>query len=165
MPQGPQAMAPYGQGAPMVPPGAVGTLPSAGTTGGPGPTRRNPWMTLLLPIIIIVGGGILGSILAHVVAILGLLVNLVSFLVGAVLGFLSVLKMVNEVKTVTRNAAFPWWPMIIPFYGIYWACMMLPGEVNRAKQMMGVQAPTRGLVAYLFLMPYALAADINDMVR
>jgi hypothetical protein len=31
--------------------------------------------------------------------------------------------------------------------------------------MLGVQVPTRGTVFYIFLAPYALAADINDMVR
>lgn len=158
-------MQPYGQGAPMVPAGAAGTLASAGTATGPGPSRRNPWVTLLVPFGLIVGGVILGTIFAHIVVILGLLVELAGFIAGAVLGALSVIKMINEVKTVTRNAAFPWWPMFVPFYGIYWACMMVPAEVARAKQMMGVQAPARTLVPYLFLFPYALAADINDMVR
>jgi hypothetical protein len=69
------------------------------------------------------------------------------------------------VKSVTRNASFAWWPMFIPFYNYYWAWIMVPAEVTKAKQMMGVQAPTRSIVVYLFLWHFALASDLNDMAR
>ena len=43
--------------------------------------------------------------------------------------------------------------------------MVVAPEVSKAKQMLGVQQPTRSLVAYFFLFPYALASDLNDMAR
>lgn len=172
MPQGGQAMQPYGQGAPMQQAGGLGTLPSAGVATGPGPQRRNALMTFLMPAIILFGGVILGTVLAIILAnispglaIVGTLVSLAGYLAGVVMYILSAIKMVNEVKSVTRNAAFPWWPMFIPIYSIYWAWIMVPGEVTKAKQMMGVQAPTRSIVLYIFLWHFALASDVNDMAR
>jgi hypothetical protein len=53
--------------------------------------------------------------------------------------------------------------MFIPLYQYYWAWIMVPQEVTKAKQMMGVQAPTRNIVLYIFLFPFALASDLNDM--
>jgi hypothetical protein len=159
---------------PYQPPGAIagsGTLQSAGNTLL-GPTRRNALMTLLIPMGIIVGGSIVGNILTRILmevspalAMVGSLLTLLLTLGGCVLLLLSVIKMVGELKSVTRNDSFAWWPMIVPIYSIYWACMLVPPEVTKAKQALGVQQPTRGLVLYLFLLPYALAADINDMVR
>ena len=171
---GPQAMAPPTAGpGPLAGAGAamMGTLPSAGV-GGQSPTRRNALMTFLVPLIVIVGGGIVSSILTFVLAmispglaVIGSLLSTLSSLAGIVLYVLSAIKMVNEVKIVTRNPAFPWWPMLVPIYGIYWAWMMVPTEVARAKQIMGVQTPPRSMVLYIFLWHFALASDINDLVR
>jgi hypothetical protein len=73
--------------------------------------------------------------------------------------------MVNELKVVTRNASFAWWPIIVPFYQIYWLWFLVPQEVTKAKQMAGVQTPPRPIVLYIFLWHFALASDINDLVR
>jgi|CZKU01.1.fsa_nt_gi hypothetical protein len=146
----------YGQ------PGAiVGTLSSAGTKG---PTRRNALMTLLMPFGVIFGGSILGTILAMIVPSLSILGSLIS-LGGGVWFVLLTIPMVNELKSVTQNANLQWWPILIPFYSMYWAWMIIPAEVARAKQVLGVQQPPRSLVLYIFLWPFALASDINDMVR
>jgi len=166
-------MAPYGQAAPGygAQPGVMGTLPSAGVSGS-GPTRRNALMTFLIPVIIMFGGAIVGVILGIILALispalglLGSLIALAAVCVGGVIAILSTIKMIGELNVVTRNAAFPWWPMIVPIYGLIWMWFQVPAEVAKAKQMMGAQTPPRSTVLYVFLFHYALASDINDLVR
>jgi hypothetical protein len=139
----------------------VGTLSSAGTKG---PTRRNALMTLLLPFGVLVGGSILSTILAMLIPSLYFIGSLVS-LGGLVWFVLLTIPMVNELKSVTQNANLAWWPIVVPFYSMYWAWLIIPAEVARAKQILGVQQPPRPLVLYIFLWPFALASDLNDMVR
>jgi len=161
----PQGMMQYGQGQGVVqPPGPMlGTLQSAGNS--PGPSKRNALMTWLVPGLVIFGGSILCSILAAVIApALGSLSSLF-FLAGGIMYLLSAIKMVGELKTVTRNTAFAWWPIVVPLYNYYWLWILVPAEVAKAKQMLGVQAPPRGIVVYVFLWHYALASDLNDMAR
>jgi hypothetical protein len=161
-PQAQAPMMPYGQapGGPMVP--GIGTLQSAGV--GTQPTRRNALMTFLVPALVMFGGIILGLILSFVYAPLGMLA-LLFVLAGSVMFLLSAIKMVNELKAVTKNAMFPWWPIFVPVYSIYWMWFMVPAEVAKAKQMIGAQQPPRSIVLYIFLWHFALASDINDMVR
>jgi len=164
-PQGmPQGMMPYGQGPGGLPaPGPLmGTLQSVGNPTGP--TRRNALMTWLLPGLVIFGGSILSTILGFVYGPLASLSGLF-FLAGMVMYLLSAIKMVGELKVVTRNAAFAWWPIIVPIYNYYWLWMLVPAEVKKAKQMLGVQAPARSIVLYVFLWHFALASDLNDMAR
>jgi hypothetical protein len=75
------------------------------------------------------------------------------------------IQMVGELKAVTQNASLAWWPVIVPIYQYYWAWFIIPAEVAKAKQLLGVQAPARPIVLYIFLWPFALASDLNDMVR
>jgi hypothetical protein len=154
-------MAPAMQGAMQ---GVMGTLQSAGTASS-GPTKRNAVMAMVVPFGVIVAGAVLGTILAFIVGFLGSLVSLLGALAGGALFILSIIKMVGELNTVTRNTAFPWWPIIVPIYGIYWEAILLPAEVTKAKQMMGVQTPTRNIVLYILLLPFALASDLNDMAK
>jgi hypothetical protein len=123
-------------------------------------------MTFLVPALVIFGGFILGAILmvANLPLVGGLLV-LAGSLAGALMFLLSAIRMVNEVKSVTKNAAFPWWPIFIPVYSIYWMWFLVPAEVAKAKQMAGAQTPPRSIVLYIFLWLFALASDINDLVR
>jgi hypothetical protein len=156
-----QAMAPYnaqsvGLAGPMM------GQPLA--TAGARPQRRNALMTFLMPLGVVVVGAILSSVLAMVFRPLGMLGSLVA-LAGLGLFVISAITMVNELKSVTRNDAFAWWPMFVPFYGIYWACILVPQEVGKAKQLLGVQEPPRSLVLYLFLFHFAFASDINDLAR
>src|SRR4029079_13324671 len=106
------------------------------------------------------------SILASVLenATIGLLGGITN-LAGSVLMLISIIKMTNELKSVTGNAGFAWWPIFIPIYSIYWAWILVPQEMTKAKQMRGVQAPTRGIVVYIFLFLYAFAADLNDIAK
>jgi hypothetical protein len=162
--QPPQGMMPYGAGPGGLPaPGPMmGTLQSAGNTTGP--TKRNALMTWLLPGLVIFGGSILSTILGFIYGPLASLSGLF-FLAGMVMYLLSAIKMVGELNTVTRNTAFAWWPIIVPIYNYYWLWMLVPAEVKKAKQMMGVQAPARSIVLYVFLWHFALASDLNDMAR
>ena len=148
--------------------GAMQGMPGFGGAPGAGgrPTVRNPIMTLLIPAVLPIIGQVLGGILVSVTDIgaLGLVGALIS-LVGAVMGFISIVKMSNELKAVTGNPSFAWWPCLIPFYNYYWAWVMVPQEMAKAKQMRGVQQPPRGFIVYFFLFLYAFAADLNDIAR
>jgi hypothetical protein len=154
-----QGMVPYGsqQPGPM-----VGTLKSSGPTAVK-PTRRNALLTFLLPGAVIFGG-IVMTILGFFVQALGTLGSL-CILGGAVWYLLIAIQMINELKSVTRNEALAWWPLVIPFYGMYWAWLVVPQEAAKAKQMLGVRQAPQPLVLYIFLWHFALASDLNDMVR
>ena len=149
------------------PPGGLmpaGTLPSAGVPIGP--HRRDPLKTWLLPFVDRSSGGIIfGRILMLLSLALGSLALFILVLGGMAWYGLLAFQMANEVKAVTRNPAFVLWPMVVPFYSLYWAWLLVPQEVARAKQMMGIQAPTRPIVLYIFLWHFALASDVNDLVR
>jgi hypothetical protein len=152
----PGAMAPYGQQVGMVM-----------ASGGSGPTRRNA-VNVLIPLAAIVGVGVVFSILVRILPILVLVLGPLQGLIqlgGLVWLMMLIIPMMNELKSVTHNQNLVWWPLIVPFYGIYWAVVVVPQEVAKAKQMLGVQQPPRTLPYYLFLFPYALALDLNDMVR
>jgi hypothetical protein len=154
-------MMPYGGAAQANP--MVGTLPSSGVAAGP--TRRNALMTIILPMAVMFGGIIVSTLGAVIgVAIVSMLGSLIS-LGGSVWYVLFMIQMANELKAVTGNASFAWWPIFIPVYSLYWLLVLLPQEVTKAKQMRGVQAPTRNIVLYLFLGNFALASDLNDLAR
>jgi hypothetical protein len=143
----------------------VGTLPSSGIRG---PTRRNALMTLLLPLAVIFGGSIVFTILSFVITSLaGVFAGLngLCSLVGAGWFVFLTIQMVGELKSVTQNAGLAWWPILVPIYSMYWAWFIIPAEVTKAKQLLGVQAPVRPIVLYIFLWPFAFASDLNDMVR
>ena len=158
-------MSPYGQ-APGATGGAlVGTLSSSSSTG---PTRRNALMTLLLPFAVIVGGSVVFTVLSILVSSLAGVFTLLQSLCslgGGIWFLLLTIPMVNELKAVTKNPNLAWWPILVPFYSMYWAWFIIPAEVAKAKQLLGVQQPPRPIVIYIFLWPFALASDINDMVR
>jgi hypothetical protein len=121
-------------------------------------------MTLLLPLGVMVAGMVLSQVLVRILPILGL-AGLAIELVGGLWMLALTITMALEVKWVTQNQAFVWWPLLVPFYNIYWLCVLLPAEVTRAKQRLGVRQPTRPVVLYFFLSLYALASDVNDLVR
>jgi hypothetical protein len=144
-------------------PGVAGAMGAMGLQGGSRPTRRNAIMTQIIPFAVMFGGAILAGILAVAITPeLGMLGSLAN-LVGYVLMVVSYAKMTNELKSVTQNASFAWWPIFIPFYNLYWMLILLPAEVTKAKQMLGVQQPTRNIVLYFFFGLYAFSADLNDM--
>jgi hypothetical protein len=155
-------------------PQAFGATPGAALQPGGGKPRvRNALMTMLLPAIISIGGVIAGLIViilggvaeSAVIALLGTLLYLVGALAGGVLGLISAVKMIGELNAVTRSQTVQWWMLLIPFYGIYVAWVLLPAEVAKAKQAVNAQEPPRGIVVYIFLWLYALAADLNDIAK
>jgi hypothetical protein len=140
----------------------------AGQAGGafPRPKVRNPILTLLIPYALMtvvpsIFGSIAGALEIGAIAALGG----ISSLVGLVLYVISVVKMTGEMKAVTRNEGFAWWPMFIPIYQIYWMWILVPQEMAKAKQMAGVQSPPRGIIAYIVVFLYAYAADLNDIAK
>jgi hypothetical protein len=154
-------MASYGQQAagPM-----VGTLKSSGAAPL-APTRRNALLTMLLPAGVIFGGVFLSILLAFVVSpSLGSLASLFA-LGGGVWYLLLAVQMVSELKSVTRSEELAWWPLIVPIYQLYFMWVVVPQEVAKAKQMVGAPKPPQSLLLYIFLWHYALASDLNDLVR
>jgi hypothetical protein len=165
-PQGQQPFAPY------APPGAAGA-PITVAPGTPKPTVRNPLMTLLLPMGAIFGGFILQIVFVviasamesgAIAAIGGLIAGLV-ILGGAVLTFLAAVKMMNELRAITKAENLAWWGLLIPLYSLYIMLIVVPQEMTKAKQALRVQEPARNIVFYWLLFLYAFAADLNDIAR
>ena len=52
--------------------------------------------------------------------------------------------MANELKSVTQNPSFAWWPVIIPVYQLYWAYILVPQEMAKAKQKPASSRQRRG---------------------
>jgi hypothetical protein len=137
------------------------------------PRVRNPIMTLLMPVILIfgavilmiVGGIVAGAAESPVIASISSGVGGLVYLGGFVVYLISLFRMVGELNSVTRTNNVQWWMFLIPIYSIYVAWILVPQEVARAKQMTGVQAPTRNIVLYIFLWLYAMAADLNDIAK
>ncbi len=121
-------------------------------------------MTWLLPVIVIVAGGTVSLILSMVVPVLALLAP-VAVLAGSIWLVVLAIRMALEVGAVTRNGAFAWWPLFVPIYHYYWAWILVPQEVAKAKQILGIARPPQSIVLYIFLWHFALATDLNEMVR
>ena len=119
-------------------------------------------MTWLLPFIVIVGGGTVATILSFVVPRLALIAPLAE-LAGSAWFLVLAIAMVGEVRSVTRNTSFAWWPILVPIYGMYWAWILVPQEVAKAKRLVGLAKPPQHIVLYIFLWPFALATDINEI--
>jgi hypothetical protein len=133
---------------------------------GQRPTRRNPVMLLVLTYGLIIGGYVLSSLLAMVLNYsllwLAMLVQLVA-LVGAVLFLVYSILMLLELKRVTQDESFMWWLVFIPCANYYLLWWLTPLQVTKAKQMAGLNTPARNIVLYIFLFPFALAADLNEL--
>jgi hypothetical protein len=155
-------MTPYGRpSGGLAPPGAMRSLDAASA----GPQERNALMTWLLPFVVIFGGVILSTILSLVSMTLGSLAYVLFVLGGATWYLILAIQMAIELKAVTQSEDFAWWPALVPFFNLYWAWVLVPQEVAKAKQRMRLQMPTRPMVLYVVVWHFALASDLNDMVR
>ena len=136
-----------------------------GAAGGK-PSVRNAFVVGILPLIIgFVASSVFGTLAGVLeVGLLGLVGQLIFFACD-IWWLINIIKMVNELKAVTRNPGFAWWPIFIPIYGLYWVCIMLPQEVTKAKQMSGLQQPARGIALYFLVPGFALAADLNEIAK
>jgi hypothetical protein len=150
--------------------GAMGQMGFGGAQGGAGrPTVRNAVLVFLIPIL---GGflqGVLGGIggatgndtIASIMSGIGGLV----YLAALILTLINIIKMANELKAVTGNPSFAWWPIFIPCYNYYWMWVAVPQEMAKAKQMRGIQTPPRNFFIYFLFFLYAFAADLNDIAK
>jgi hypothetical protein len=137
------------------------------------PRVRNAVMTMLMPAILMAGGIVVAIVMGILVGITGVgalgligsLFYLIGFLASAFLGFTSMLRMVAELNGITKSNIVQWWQFLVPIYSIYVAWIVVPAEMAKAKQMVGVQAPTRGIVVYVFFWLYAFASDLNDIAK
>jgi hypothetical protein len=130
-----------------------------------GPLQRNALMTWLLPFVVIFGGILLSTLLSLVSMTLGSLAYVLFVLAGATWYLILAIQMATELKAVTQTPEFAWWPALIPFYNFYWAWMLVPQEVAKAKQMRGSRTPVRPIALYIFAWHFALASDLNDLAR
>lgn len=126
--------------------------------------KRNALLTWLLPALVILAGVVLSVVLAFISPALSMIGSIIT-LGGLVWSLLLAIVMANELKAITRNVAFSWVPILIPFYGLYWAWILVPQEVAKAKQLRGVQRPPQSILLYILLWHFALASDLNDMAR
>ena len=154
--------------------GFAGAAAGMGLQAGSGKPRvRNAVMTMLMPIILVFGSGIIGGIISSVgvsmessiVALLGSAISGLGALAGGVIGLISVIRMLGEINGVTKSGTLAWWQIFIPIYSYYVMWIVVPGEMQKAKQMVGVQQPARGIVVYVFFWLYAAASDLNDIAK
>jgi hypothetical protein len=133
---------------------------------GAKPTLRNAFMFGILPIIVMIGVNMLFVILASAleVGILALIGQL-ALLGGSIWFLLNMLKALNEMRNAAGNPGFPRWPIVIPIYQLIYWFSMVPKEVQKAKQMRGLQPTTRSPILYLILPVFALQSDLNDLAQ
>jgi hypothetical protein len=72
-------------------------------------------------------------------------------------------SMLNELQAYTQDQEFKPWYMFIPLLNYYFLWIKVPEQVAKAKQMAGSRTPANGIVLYIFLGPYALAKDLNEV--
>jgi hypothetical protein len=139
----------------------LGPAPAPGTR----PTRRNPMMLLLvivglafLPQILATVGGMIG---VYFLGYIGYLANIAYYVYFSLNAF----KMAQELKAFTNdqvlNPVFMW----IPCFSLYVAGFQILPLVQRAKQQVGSQAPTKHIALYIFPLTtlWAFASDLNDV--
>ena len=174
-PPGMDPMNPGGYGAPQQGFGAMNPYAApgmgaqmgfggAGMAMGAKPKIRNPLMTILLPYGLMFGGQVLGSILAMISPYLAIVGSLCA-LAGSVLFLVYTYQMLQELKAATQDESFNWWFILIPCFNYYFMWIKVPEQVGKAKQMARSPVPARGIVVYVFLFLYALAADLNDVAQ
>lgn len=122
------------------------------------PSRRNALTTWLIPMVCFVLAPPLGGLLGETPFRFA---PTAAILAGIGITYLSLISMVRELNAVSGSALVAW-HLFIPFYGIYWAAVLVPKEMAVAKQKAGKSAP-RGLVVYLVLFLYAFATDLDDL--
>lgn len=144
--------------------------PGMGYGGAPGaapgakPTARNAFVVGLLPEILLgvmptIFGTIAGITEIYAIAYVGQLIDLAV----AIWFLINMLKALDEMRNAAGNPAFPRWPIFIPIYQWIYFLTMVPKEVQKAKQMRGMQPTTRNIVLYFLFPLFALQSDLNDM--
>ncbi len=133
---------------------AFGAAPAPGTR----PKPRNALIVGILPFVV-------ATVLHYVIYFVGSITEIsaiwyADYPVGLGCGawiFLLWFGMIKEVKAI--NPAVQWWPIFIEIL----IPILVRPQIEKAKQMLGVQAPARNFIMYWFFPLWALAKDINDM--
>jgi hypothetical protein len=123
------------------------------------PTRRNATLTMALPVVVAFAGLELTDVFAPSLFPLAAAGWIVA---GVVLHLFTMARMIRELRAVTENPGFAWWPAFIPIYGLYWRAVVLQAEVAKAKAMRGA-SEARDSFVYACLGMRALAEDLNDL--
>jgi len=141
-------------------------MPGMGYGGAPGakPTMRNAFMVGIMPELVMIFVPPIFQTFANIteiypIAYVGSLVNL-----GALIWwFINMMRALDEMRNAAGNPAFPRWPVFIPIYNLIYWLTMVPKEVQKAKQMRGMQPTSRNIVLYFLFPVFALQGDLNDM--
>jgi hypothetical protein len=136
----------------------------AGAPSGAKPTMRNAFVVGIVPMIIMgvfptIFGIIAGITEIMAIAYVGQLIDLAVM----VWFLLNMLKALDEMRNAAGNPAFPRWPIFVPIYNLIYFLTMVPKEVQKAKQMRGMQPTSRNIVLYFLFPLFALQSDLNDM--
>jgi hypothetical protein len=83
---------------------------------------------------------------------------------GVLLALFMLAAMTRELRSITGNQGFSWWPVLIPLYNIYWTAVVLQAEVAKAKAMRAAPE-ARDSFVYLCCFWWALAEDLNDLAK
>ena len=100
-----------------------------------------------------------------ILAMVGSLLSGLAMLAFLGMYLLSGIKMIGELNGVTKSNVVQWWALFVPIYSIYIMWIVIPAEMAKAKQMVGVQQPARGIIVYVFFWLYAAASDLNDIAK
>lgn len=148
----------FGQAGAMM--GAAGFGGGLAGAAGARPTKRNPIIPLVIVIAGSVGANVLMSVLASITGVY-VLANLGSLVGMLVFGFV-MFRMASELKNFANSDLAPWMAFV-PCLNLWFVVLKVPQEMAKAKQMAGIQTPTRPVWMYFLIGAYALAADLNDL--
>jgi hypothetical protein len=135
-----------------------------GAASGAKPTMRNAFVFGLVPFLVMIFVPAIFTTLAGIleIAAIAYVGNLV-YLASLIWFLLNMMKALDEMRNAAQNPGFPRWPVFIPIYNwIYWLTMV-PKEVQKAKQMRGMQPTSRNIVLYFLFPVFALQGDLNDL--
>jgi hypothetical protein len=71
-------------------------------------------------------------------------------------------SMIHELKEFTQDPDFFEFGWIVPCYSIYWFFVPFMQQIAKGKQIAGAPPP-QSIILYLFVSPFALAKDLNQM--
>jgi hypothetical protein len=144
-------------------PAAGGMMASAMGGGGPGPQKRNPIMTLLIPWGIMVVSSIAFSTIAGITGVYALAyLGQLGQIAGLVISGMFLNKMLGELKSVTGDTEITPIMMWIPGLNNIMAFLKVHPLMERARQQRGLQ-PAKPNWMYLIVPLFAFSSDLNDL--
>lgn len=122
------------------------------------PTKRNALVTWLIPTVCVALAPPLGALLGTTAFRLA---PNAAILCGVLIALAVTHGMIAELNAAA-GSELKSWHLLIPFYNVYWAAVLVRNETARAKQKANKGQP-RSVVVYFLFFLYALAADLNDL--